>query len=311
MDPNANQREQNEILERIARGVAGAGELERLEELRAALEEWRAAGGFAPDVPAEHPELLETCSSCGASALQHDPVDMSCPELEELEEPADSLRELRELERAGDILEAFRALYISRDGTSAARTHRPDPADVNAATIVRSARPARTSPRDRAIAVHVLELAGLNAPFEDPETARAFLELETGDAPGSRYGLHVSSWAPVAVAYAAILAGENGDPLTVDALEAASGPVVNDSPDPLEIITSYGASHGFEELAAELRREHVLEPAADVLEEIAGELEEESAELAATGRGYEARAFELEERRRALELAADVLRSAE
>ena len=61
--------------------------------------------------------------------------------------------------------------------------------------------------------------------------------------PGSRYGDDTESCAPVAARVAVILnheTGEEEDP------EYVMGLVVNDHPDPAELLLSYGPSYGFD-----------------------------------------------------------------
>jgi len=49
MDPNANLKEQHELLAKRADGPLHNYDRYRLHELRTALREWIAGGGFVPD----------------------------------------------------------------------------------------------------------------------------------------------------------------------------------------------------------------------------------------------------------------------
>lgn len=48
MDPDANVKEQKEILERMRSDTADEWDHKRLHELRVSLNGWRARGGFPP-----------------------------------------------------------------------------------------------------------------------------------------------------------------------------------------------------------------------------------------------------------------------
>lgn len=54
MDPDANLREQNEILARVRDGKLKRSDADRLDELRGALSAWLASGGFQPRAWREH-----------------------------------------------------------------------------------------------------------------------------------------------------------------------------------------------------------------------------------------------------------------
>lgn len=71
----------------------------------------------------------------------------------------------------------------------------------------------------------------------------AYLELDGGLVPCSRYGRTSSDCAPVAWRLAYILARETGEEIDQDALDYAMGLVVNDHDDVAYIIRQYGYRH--------------------------------------------------------------------
>jgi hypothetical protein len=87
-------------------------------------------------------------------------------------------------------------------------------------------------------------LARLSEPITEQE-AIAFLTVDGGRVPVSRYGWDSTSCAPIAWACAVILSGETGEPITADGLEWLMGLVVNDHDDPAYMVASYGAEYGF------------------------------------------------------------------
>lgn len=48
MDPDANLKEQKELIKKIAKKEDDAHDRSRLRELQSALREWRSRGGFPP-----------------------------------------------------------------------------------------------------------------------------------------------------------------------------------------------------------------------------------------------------------------------
>jgi len=77
------------------------------------------------------------------------------------------------------------------------------------------------------------------------------LASQEGYAPGSRYGRHSSDHIELAYAVAMIVAGETGDPLTIESVESIVGMTVNDSPEPAIMMLEYGEEHGFSPLEYE------------------------------------------------------------
>lgn len=94
--------------------------------------------------------------------------------------------------------------------------------------------------------------------------AKAYIALDAGDAPASRYGRKAGQWAPVALALWDIMGNETGE-RTLATLEADIGLVVNDADGVAYIIANYGAEHGY-------AAEDYLEP-----EDIAEALREQGA----------------------------------
>lgn len=82
---------------------------------------------------------------------------------------------------------------------------------------------------------------------DERERAYAYLTAdgEHLKAPCSRYGRDSAECAPVAIAVAAILEAETGEPTTGHELTDIMGMVVNDHEGPAETLNRYGREYGF------------------------------------------------------------------
>jgi hypothetical protein len=80
-------------------------------------------------------------------------------------------------------------------------------------------------------------------PLSDAEALAYLTHPDTaGGTPCSRYGRHSDDCASVAVAAATIVADECAEGLSCDLLDGSMSAVVNDSPEPLELIREYGTA---------------------------------------------------------------------
>ena len=88
--------------------------------------------------------------------------------------------------------------------------------------------------------------------FHDDES-RSKLAHDSGDAPGSRYGTYARDWAPVAAALIVCFEYASGESyrtedgeLDHDLCNGLVSLVVNDSPEPADIIREYGPIVGLD-----------------------------------------------------------------
>lgn len=78
------------------------------------------------------------------------------------------------------------------------------------------------------------------------DEAITYLTKDSGRVPCSRYGWDSRSCAPVAWATASIVAGANGEIVTVELLDHMMSLVVNNHDDPEDLIRDYGREYGFD-----------------------------------------------------------------
>ena len=80
----------------------------------------------------------------------------------------------------------------------------------------------------------------------DEQSVREYIERDTGDAPGSRYGTRADQWAPVALAAVAVFQHETGEADTTDSIDGIVSLVVNDSDDIATLLRDYGHDIGID-----------------------------------------------------------------
>jgi len=101
--------------------------------------------------------------------------------------------------------------------------------------------------------------------IEDVDRAQGDL---VGGTPGSRYGRRSDEHHELALAVATIIAGETGEPLTLEMVESVLSMTVNDSPDPAVTMLEYGEAYGFDPLEYEgVESESVPHRLADELDD--------------------------------------------
>ena len=101
------------------------------------------------------------------------------------------------------------------------------------------------------------------------QEAIAFLVLDSGSVPGSRYGWDSHSCAPIAYAVAVILESETGEEMTTDSLNYVMGLVVNNHEDPAYLLANYGTEYGFKP-EDYLETEDLIEQTRRTTEEMGG-----------------------------------------